>query len=207
MRGLYAIIDPEHCRGRDPRWVAEEVLAGGCAALQLRAKALLDRELLSLARALATRCAARGVPFWLNDRIDLALLADAHGVHLGQDDVPLADARTLVGGRALGLSTHSLAQAQAASAAGADLIGFGPIFATTSKLRPDPCVGTEGLRDVVQNVSCPVVAIGGITLAHAAEIARTGASYAAAIGAICGAERPGAAANALHAALIAGGRA
>jgi thiamine-phosphate pyrophosphorylase len=203
MKGLYAIIDPEHCLGRDPSWVANEVLAGGCAALQLRVKALSDRECLALARALAARCRAQGVPFWVNDRIDLALLADASGVHLGQDDIPLEAARSLLPGRSLGCSTHSLAQAEQAAREGADVIGFGPIFATRSKARPDPCVGLEGLSEVVRLLSCPVIAIGGITLEHAAAIASTGATYAAAIGAVCGAERPAEAAQALHSALVA----
>lgn len=204
MKGLYAIIDPEHCQGRDPCWVAEQVLLGGCAALQLRDKAYSDRARLTLAHAIAERCRATSVPFWLNDRLDLAMLAGAAGVHLGQDDVPLADARTLVRERLLGLSTHSLAQARAAEAEGADVIGFGPIFPTRSKQNPDPVVGLEGLREVCQQVQCPVVAIGGIVPAHAAAIARAGATYAAAIGAVCGAADPRAAARELHEALLLG---
>jgi thiamine-phosphate pyrophosphorylase len=124
-------------------------------------------------------------------------------VHLGQDDLPLAEARALAGGRLLGCSTHSLAQARAAVASGADVIGFGPIFETRSKLRPDPCVGLEGLREVARAVSCPVVAIGGITLQQAGQVALAGATYAAAIGALCGAESPSEAARALHTALVA----
>jgi len=201
VKGLYAIIDPEHCRGRDPLWVAESVLRGGCAALQLRAKALSDRAHLALARALADRCRAAGISFWLNDRIDLALLVDADGVHLGQDDVPLSAARRLWPSRLLGTSTHDLAQARAAVAAGADVIGFGPVFTTSSKRNPDPCVGLEGLRAVCNEVACPVIGIGGIGVAHAAAVAQTGAAYAAAIGAVCGADDPCEAAQTLHRAL------
>jgi thiamine-phosphate pyrophosphorylase len=201
MKGLYAIIDPEHCRGRDPLAVAEAVLSGGCAALQLRAKQLSDREKLALARALAARCRAARIPFWLNDRIDLALLVDADGVHLGQDDIPLADARRLWPARMLGLSTHDLAQAQAAVAQGADAIGFGPVFATSSKKNPDPCVGLAGLRAVCRTVTIPVIGIGGITAGFAGEVAEAGATYAAAIGAICAADDPCEAARTLHAAL------
>lgn len=204
MKGLYAIIDPQHCQGRDPCWVAEQVLLGGCAALQLRDKAQSDAARLTLARAVADRCRATSVPFWLNDRLDLAMLVGAAGVHLGQDDVPLSDARMLVPERLLGLSTHSLSQARAAEAAGADVIGFGPLFATRSKQNPDPLVGLDGLREVCQHVRCPVVAIGGIALAHAADIARAGASYAAVIGAVCGAADPRAAARDLHEALLRG---
>lgn len=201
MKGLYAIIDPEHCRGRDPLAVAEAVLAGGCAALQLRAKQLPDRDKLALAQALAHRCLAARIPFWLNDRLDLALLVEADGVHLGQDDIPLSEARRLWPNRMLGLSTHDLAQAQAAFAQGADAIGFGPVFSTTSKKNPDPCVGLDGLRAVCRAVPIPVIAIGGIDARAAADVAATGAAYAAAISALCAADDPGEAARIFHRAL------
>jgi thiamine-phosphate pyrophosphorylase len=203
MKGLYVIVDPEHCQGRDPLWVAEQALLGGCAALQLRAKGMSDAARLRLARALKERCAKASVPFWLNDRLDLALLADADGLHLGQDDLPISEARRLWGNRPLGLSTHTLPQASTAQIAGADMIGFGPIFGTRSKENPDPAVGLPGLREACTRVQRPVVAIGGITLAHAADIRRAGASYAAVIAAVCGAADPGKAARELHQALLA----
>lgn len=203
MNGLYAIIDPEHCDGRDPLWVADEVLHGGCAALQLRAKALGDRQCLRLARGIAERCANHGVPFWMNDRADLALLSGATGLHLGQGDLSFEDARTLFPGQ-LALSTHTLALAREAASLGVDAIGFGPVFDTASKLNADPSVGLSALTEVCAAVSVPVIAIGGITLEHASAVARTGASYAAAIGAICRAFNPHSAARALHEALRAG---
>ncbi len=201
MRGLYAIIDPDHCAGRDPRWVAEQVLEGGCAALQLRAKSGKDREQLALARALGERCSAAKVPFWINDRLDLGLLAEADGVHLGQDDVSIADARLIFKGL-LGTSTHNLAQARAAVEEGADVIGFGPVFATRSKQNPDPVVGVRGLAEVCMAVKIPVIAIGGVDLSHARDLVISGASYAAAIGALCLAEHPRDAAHKLHKALL-----
>jgi thiamine-phosphate diphosphorylase len=200
MKGLYAIIDPDHCGGRDPLWVAEQVLEGGCAALQLRAKSSSDRKQLELARALVQRCRRANVPFWINDRLDLGLLCEADGVHLGQDDVSIADARKIFPG-AIGTSTHSLAQAREAADAGADVIGFGPVFATRSKLKPDPVVGVRGLAEVCMAVKLPVIAIGGIDASHARDIAISGAAYAAAIGALCMAADPRAAAHALHSAL------
>ncbi|HEY6879436.1 MAG TPA: thiamine phosphate synthase [Polyangiales bacterium] len=200
MKGLYAIIDPDHCAGRDPRWVGEQVLEGGCAALQLRAKSGSDRAQLALARALAQRCREKGVPFWINDRLDLGLLVEADGVHLGQDDIPLEEARRIYRGL-LGTSTHDLAQARAAVEAGADVIGFGPVFPTHSKRNPDPVVGVRGLAEVCMAVKVPVIAIGGIDLAHARDVVISGASYAAAIGALCMADDPQHAARELHHAL------
>jgi thiamine-phosphate pyrophosphorylase len=201
MKGLYVIIDPEHCAGRDPLWVAERALAGGCALLQLRAKQLSDARRLALAHALAERCRAAQVPFWINDRADLALLAGAQGLHLGQHDLPVAEAKRLVGALPIGLSTHDLSQVEAANREQVALIGFGPVFETQSKLRPDPLVGLEGLARACALSTCPVVAIGGIRLENVAQVARTGARYVAVIGAVCGAPDPQAAAGALNEAL------
>jgi thiamine-phosphate pyrophosphorylase len=139
------------------------------------------------------------VAFVVNDHPALALRVGADGVHLGQDDMPIEAARALCGSRlAIGLSTHDLAQARDAATRGADLIGFGPVFATASKHNPDPVVGLDGVRAACAAVSIPVVAIGGITVANVADVARAGAAMAAAIGALCGAEHPEAAAARMH---------
>ncbi|MCC6874649.1 MAG: thiamine phosphate synthase [Sandaracinaceae bacterium] len=200
-RGLYAIVDPAACRDRDPVAVAEAILRGGCAALQLRDKLNCDHDRLGLARRVGACCRAAGVPFVVNDRPDLALLAGADGVHLGQEDLPIAEARRVAGELWIGRSTHDLAQALDAVDQGADLIGFGPVFATSTKERPDPVVGLEGLGEVVRRVAVPVVAIGGVTLERAAEVSATGAPLAAAIAAVCAAGDPERAARALHQAL------
>ena len=202
MKGLYVIVDPEHCGLRDPRWVAEQALAGGCALLQLRAKSLADAPRLELARALRASCRAAGVPFWMNDRLDLALLVEADGLHLGQDDLPLTEARKLWGSRPIGRSTHSLAQALQAEQEGADVIGFGPVFDTQSKQSPSPTVGLAGLRETCARVACPVVAIGGIEQAHAGAVREAGASYAAVIRAVCGSPDPAGATRELQQALV-----
>tara|TARA_B100001750_G_scaffold243855_1_gene259984 strand:- start:314 stop:955 length:642 start_codon:yes stop_codon:yes gene_type:complete len=197
-RGHYAIVDPDHA----PHGVletADAVLAGGCAVLQLRFKGSDDREHLALARALTARARAAGCPFVLNDRLDLALLAEADGLHLGQDDLPVSEARRLFAGP-IGLSTHDRSQAERAGSEGADLIGFGPVFPTVSKERPDPVVGLEELRAVCAAVDLPVVAIGGITIERAAHAYAAGAALVAAIGAVSRAEDPRAAAAAFHAA-------
>lgn len=202
MKGLYVIVDPEHCLGRDPVWVAEEALRGGCALLQLRAKHMADGERLRLARLLRERCTAACVPFWVNDRLDIALLVEADGLHLGQDDLPLPEVRKLWGTRPLGLSTHSLAQVEAAKEAGADVIGFGPVFATQSKVNPDPVVGLDALAQACRRFQGPVVAIGGVTREHAKDLRAAGASYAAVISAVCGAPDPARAAETLTLALL-----
>lgn len=198
-RGLYAIVDPELCLGRDPLAVAEAILAGGCGVLQLRAKRLPPDELERLATRLLQACHARAVPLVINDHWTLAQQLGADGIHLGQSDVALEQARARLGPAfAIGLSTHDLRQALAAQARGADVIGFGPVFATRSKLDPDPVVGLDGLREVCGRVSIPVVAIGGITLENVERVAACGPALVAAIGALCGARDPEQAARAMH---------
>lgn len=195
-RGFYAIVDPDVCTGA-PLDVADAFLRGGCAVLQLRHKSHDDRATLALARALASKCRAAKVPFVMNDRLDLALLAEADGLHLGQDDLPIAEARRLFRGP-IGVSTHDLSQLRRAIADGADLVGFGPVFATVTKKNPDPVVGLEGLAEACRESSVPVVAIGGIDRERASACHRAGAALVAAIGATCAAEDPELAARALH---------
>ena len=196
-RGFYAIIDPEHCAGRDPIEVAGEIVEGGCAVLQLRDKRGDDAATLSLARVLREVTKDR-VPFVVNDRVDLALLCDADGVHLGQDDMSIEDARKLVGTLCIGISTHDRAQAIAAAAAGADLIGFGPVFATATKENPDPVVGLSLLSEVASAVEIPVVAIGGVDVNRSASAYAAGATLCAAISAVTRAESPREAARAMQ---------
>jgi len=169
--------------------------------LQLRAKGWPAAALRDTALAIAPLCRAAGVPFCVNDRLDVALAVRADAVHLGQDDLPLADARRVAEGRLLiGFSTHNRAQALAAAAGGADYIGFGPVFGTRSKRNPDPTVGLEALRVVAAEVGIPVVAIGGITLDRVAAVAATGAAAAAVISAVAAAPDPAAAGRAVGAA-------
>jgi thiamine-phosphate diphosphorylase len=204
MRGLYAIVDVEACTRarRDPWVVAREVLAGGCAALQLRDKRGADDAYRALGLRLAALCRDAGVPFVVNDRHWLAAELGAQGVHIGQTDAPIEQVRSaLAAGIAIGVSTHSRAQARAAVARGADSIGFGPVFATTSKESPDPVVGLHGLAEVCRSVSIPVVAIGGITVDRASDVRAAGASLAAAISALCAADDIAATARAFHAGL------
>lgn len=186
-RGLYVLVDPEHCRGSVLEF-AEAVLRGGCSILQLRAKTLSDREALALARALRVRTREHGVHFVVNDRIDLALLSEADGVHLGQDDLPLAEARRLAPELVVGVSTHDIEQAKRADRAGADIVAFGPIFTTHSKKNPDPVTGLDTLAQVAGQTDRPVVAIGGIDATTIGAVGSAGARMAAVISAIANSE-------------------
>jgi thiamine-phosphate diphosphorylase len=140
----------------------------------------------------------------MNDRLDVALAVGADVVHLGQDDLPLAEASRIVaeGGHriVMGISTHNPAQAEAALAGGADYIALGPVFGTASKLNPDPVVGLETLAAVCRRASVPVVAIGGITLDRVTDVAAAGAAAAAVIAAVARARDVTAAGRAVRAA-------
>jgi thiamine-phosphate pyrophosphorylase len=211
MRGYYAILDvtPELLAdGEQLLMRARRLLAARPCCLQLRAKGAGGRALAAAARQLLAPCREAGVPFCVNDRMDVALAVGADVVHLGQDDLPLADAlrvRAAAGmpGLVVGYSTHNLAQARAAAAGGADYIGYGPIYATASKLNPDPTVGLVTLAEVCRAVDVPVVAIGGISLDAARVVAVAGASAAALIAAIDAAPDPSAAGRAVAAAFTA----
>ena len=188
LHGYYAILD---VRGDVPGPAeaslarARALLGAQPCCLQLRAKDLPVRPFVNLARALAGLCREAGVPFCVNDRLDVAVLAGADVLHLGQEDLCLPHARQILAGHessmVIGVSTHTLEQAEAAVREGADYIGFGPVFATRSKLRPDAVVGLEGLRSVAARVPVPVVAIGGIRRADVAAVAKSGAAAAAVI--------------------------
>ena len=190
LRGLYGMVDlpVEAASSEAALSLAGALVEGGARIVQLRVKGADARDLVAWARALGPWCRARGVTFVVNDRLDVALAAGADGVHLGQDDLPLAAARPLApAGFVIGVSTHDEAQARAALDGGADYIAFGPCFPTSSKRNPDPVVGLERLARVCAMASAgavPVVAIGGITLDTAADVARAGASAAAIIRAV-----------------------
>lgn len=157
--------------------------------IQLRDKVSGPRQLLREARQIAQLCRERGVCFIVNDRLDLALAADADGVHLGQDDLPPRNARALLGAsKFLGVSTHSLEQALRAAEQGADYLGIGPVFATATKATGYEPVGCDPIRQLRARVDLPIVAIGGITLSNVGEVIRGGAAGVAVISAIVGAD-------------------
>jgi len=182
IKSLYAIVDAEYAER--PLELAFKALNAGCAIVQLRAKRLDDMSFLKVATRVRSACGHAGVPFVINDRADIARLVEADGLHLGQDDLSIADARKVVESMQIGVSTHSLEQAITAEAEGADLIAFGPVYPTNTKENPDPIVGLGKLSKVCESVSRPVVAIGGISPENAAETLQAGARYLAAISAL-----------------------
>lgn len=203
VHGLYALADDDPRWGRDPVAQARAALAGGAAAVQLRAKRATDRQALAWAEAIGALCRAAGARFFVNDRFDLALAAGADGVHLGQEDLPPARLPAAARARLLvGRSTHTLAQAGAAADEPVDYVAFGPVFGTTSK---DSAYGARGLAALAEAARLaaprPCVAIGGIDVERAGACLRAGASAVCVISALAGAPDMEAAARALVRAL------
>ena len=190
---LYVVLDRGAARGRDLLEVLDASVAGGCRMVQLREKEWPSGRLLPLAQRMRARCAAAGVTFIVNDRVDLAVAVAADGVHLGQDDLPARVARPLLRpGMILGVSTHSVEQAGAAQTDGADYVAVGSMFATATK--PDfQLVGPDLIRKLRSEISVPLVGIGGITHDNVQDVIRAGADGVAVISAVCAAGDPQAA--------------
>jgi thiamine-phosphate pyrophosphorylase len=188
---VYLILDPALAAGRLLEGIARQALLQGIRTFQLRVKTLETGVFYELASTLAPVIHAAGGLFIVNDRCDVALAVGADGVHLGQEDLPAAEARALLGpGMLIGISTHNLAQALEAEALGADYLGFGPIFPTLTKSHPEPVVGIEGLREVRARVRLPIVAIGGINAANIRMVADAGADAPAVLSAVLAAPDP-----------------
>lgn len=199
LGGLYVIVG-----GPAPVEQARAAIAGGARVVQVRVKDAPAGAVLEVARRVVALAAGRALVI-VNDRADLALLSGADGVHLGDEDLPVAEARRLLGPDLLvGSTTRTLEEARAALAEGADHVGFGPIFATRTKALPVPPRGLDGLAAVTAALPAPVVAIGGIGQDTIAGVARAGAACAAVIEAVYGAGDPAANAAVLAAAFEAG---
>lgn len=195
--GLYAIIDPECCRDHPLLGVARAVLENGAGCIQLRDKIGRFEDTVDIGRRLRTLCDEYGVPFIVNDNPYLAREIGADGVHLGQDDMPVQLAREIMGANGLiGLSTHTREQALAGQDSGADYLGFGPAYITSTKIQAYPPLGVEMMQWAVGAMRLPLVAIGGITAARARELASVGVQNVAVISALTATEDPGAAAKA-----------
>jgi thiamine-phosphate pyrophosphorylase len=192
---LYVVLDRTASCGRDLDEILAAALDGGAEMIQLREKTLPSGSVLPLAERLRRRCAAARVPFVVNDRVDLAVAVDADGVHVGQDDLPPAAARKILpAGRILGVSTHSVEQARAAQASGADYVAVGSMYPTATK--PEfLLVGPALAREVRPLVRVPLVGIGGITPDNVAAVIEAGCDGVAVISAVCAASDPAKAAR------------
>ena len=182
---VYVITDAALSRGRSHVQVAAEAIRGGADAIQLRDKSASTRELVEVGFALRQLTREAGVLFIVNDRADVALAVDADGVHVGQDDMPAAIARRLLGpSKIIGVSAATPEEARQAKADGADYLGVGAIYATASKADAGLPTGPGLLGEIKQAVDLPIVAIGGVNVHNAAEAIRAGADGVAVISAV-----------------------
>ncbi len=185
---VYFIMGTNNCSG-DPLFILEKALQAGITMFQLREKgvgALTGVELVQFAKSCQKLCRQYNVPFIVNDHVELALEMVADGVHVGQDDRNLAQIRTLFPGKWIGVSVHSMKEMDAAVTGGADYVGIGPIFETTSKLDAKGAAGVTFLSQArATYLSYPIVAIGGITAENAREVRAAGADGVAVISVIC----------------------
>jgi thiamine-phosphate pyrophosphorylase len=197
---LYWICDPYACK-HELEWTVQQAIVGGVGAIQLRDKQGPDRQTLHIARQLRAWTRQSDTLFIVNDRPDIARLADADAVHVGQDELTVRDARRIVGPEIMvGVSTHSIDQAHQASANGASYIGIGPVFPSKTKAF-EQHLGTEPLRQIVQEISIPIFAIGGIDLARVAPLTAVGIRQVAVSHAISHSDDPAQAATELRSAL------
>jgi thiamine-phosphate pyrophosphorylase len=202
---LYAIVDAGLLAGRSVGELVSALAAAGCPLVQLRAKAVDDRRRLELAREAVAAARRAGAALVVNDRPDVALLAEADGVHVGQEDLRPAEVRRLLGpDRIVGVSTHNREQLEEALGEPIDYVAVGPVFATGTKQRPDPVVGTAWVAEARRRTSLPLVAIGGITPDNAGAVIAAGADGIAAIAALLAAPDPADAARRFLTALRSG---
>ncbi|KAB1440277.1 thiamine phosphate synthase [Pseudodesulfovibrio senegalensis] len=201
---VYLVTDRPLCGGRALMEVVAQAVQGGVTMVQLREKHADTREFVELAQALLRVVRPVGVPLLINDRIDVAMAVGADGVHVGQRDMPYADARRMLGSEAIiGLSVESLEQAREAEQWDVDYFGVSPVFATGTKTDTGDPWGLEGLRCLRRASTKPLVGIGGLGPSNAEDVLRAGADGIAVVSAICGACDPVAAAAELRRAVSA----
>jgi thiamine-phosphate pyrophosphorylase len=177
-------------------------IAGGADTIQFRQKSGSTREMIETARRLKRICEQGGVTFIVNDRVDVAIASEADGVHLGQDDFPIPLARKLLGkNRIIGGSAVTLEEGEKCLAEGADYIGFGPVYPTGSKPDAGPVTGVSLLKELIDTVLIPIIAIGGVDASNTPEVMQAGAHGIAVISAVCCHEDPEGATRALFEAL------
>lgn len=195
---LYLVTDRSLSRGRSTLEVVQAAIAGGVSCVQLREKDCSTREFIQEARTLQEFLHTKSIPLIINDRVDVALAVGADGVHLGQNDMPIGDARKLLGDKLIiGISAESVENAITAELEGADYIGISPVFSTTTKKDIAPPLGLAGIREIRKKTKLPLVAIGGIHQHNATEVIRAGADGIAVVSAIVSAQCPETAAREL----------
>lgn len=195
ISGLYVIVDPEATNGRPVIEVAEATLKGGASVLQLRDKTRDKGETLPVARQLKSLCDDHGALFIMNDDADIALACDAHGLHVGQTDLPVSEARRVLGHRQIvGTSNGGVDEAMQSQSSGADYLAVGAVFATTTMGKSGrTSVGVEMLSKVKELASQPIVAIGGINIGNIADVVKAGADCVCIVSAVTFADDPEAA--------------
>jgi len=200
---LHVLTDTELQQRYSHEELARLAIAGGAGVIQFRQKQGSTRQMIETARHMMAICRCHKAKLIINDRLDVALAAEADGVHLGQDDFPLAQAREILGpDKIIGGSASSVEEAALCRAGGVDYIGLGPVYPTTSKADAGPAGGLDLLRRVSREFGLPVIAIGGVNAARAAEVMGAGAHGMAVISAVCcQADPQEAAANLLRAML------
>ncbi len=186
---IYPVTCQKLSRGRSNLEVLDALIEGGARVVQLREKELSDGEFFKLARLFRLRTARAGMTLIINDRLDICRAVEADGLHLGQDDFPLREARKLLGPQTIiGVSTHSLKEALRAVKEGADYINVGPIFETQTKQHTGPPVGLDLFREINNQVTIPVTVMGGINLNNLDQVLRAGAKRIAVVSAVTAAD-------------------
>ncbi|WP_022666787.1 thiamine phosphate synthase [Desulfospira joergensenii] len=198
MKGIYLVTDRKACLGRPLELIVEQAARAGAACVQLREKQASTRDFLDRARKLKELLAPFDIPLIINDRLDIALAVDAHGIHLGQSDMDPETARDLLGPRAIiGLSVETWEDVEAARNKDVNYLGVSPVFPTPTKTDTKTPWGLEGLQRIRRRLDLPLVAIGGLDSSNAEQVIRAGADSLAVVSAVCSAEDPFAAAKKL----------
>lgn len=188
---LYLVLDPELCRAHSLAETTRRAVAGGVSMVQLRDKAATTSSLVVTGRSIKNALHGTGVPLIVNDDLEAAIAIDADGLHIGQGDLSVNEARQRLGaGKLLGLSVESVAQVQSVDHSAVDYVGIGPVFSTATKPDHKPPIGFAGLACIAAASPLPAVAIGGLKATHVARTLETGVGGLAVVSAICGQRDP-----------------
>ena len=191
IQGVYLVTDTATQGQYDHIELTRMAIEGGVSVVQFRDKQMPPREAVDVIREMVTICEHAGATLMVNDRVDLAMAAGAHGVHLGQNDLPVREARRLMEAeKIIGGTASNLEEAQQVELAGADYLGFGHIYPTTTKQKDYAPRGPDMLKQVCETLDIPVIAIGGIDATNAANVLEQGAAGYAVSSAICRADKP-----------------